>query len=187
MHKTTSPQIGDAPCHRDRRERYLRKYKNWGPKPVERSLVKTGIQELEPYVEKPRKSAPHYLSGNHPVTRSVKIEPENTSNLTIIRLGEPNVVMIDRQCRTPTIPSRLKIKTSMTPKSHTSTREYDHSKSLSWKYYGEVDNQMGCLTEHIRVRQTPRLYAHTALFSSRNPSSLLTTPTNSSSRFQTTY
>lgn len=186
MHKTSSPQIGEAPCRRNKREEYLRKYKNWGAKPVERSLQKTGIQELEPYQERPRKSVPHYITGSNSVQKPIQAEETNQNVMTVIRMGDPTVVLIDRQCRTPTIPSRLKLKSPTKPRVHSTTRNYDQSKSLSWKYYGEVDNVMGCLTEHIRVRQTPRIYAKTALFSSRN-TSLLTTPTNSSSRFQSTY
>ena len=177
-----------------RKEKYLKRYKDKEePKIRGSNLPKIGIQELAPRPEKPRRRPPHYLTISDSTPTTVTNENVKTRELdlehgiiynepcfTNIQMGDPLAVMNKHKSRLPSRPI-TRTTTRSVPRSHSrpkstidSFRTYDPSKSISWKYFGEVDNQMGVLTEHIRVKRDPKLYAKTVNFSSRSP--LTSTP-----------
>ena len=189
-----SPQIGEPPNVLKRKQKYLNRYREKEtPKIRGENLPKIGIQELAPRPEKPRKRPPHYLtisgSAQNAEAKEV-VKPRgfdlehgiiyNEPCFTNIQMGDPLVVLNQYKSKLPSRPKTRSMAKTL-PRSHSrpkstveSYRRYDPSKSISWKYFGEVDNQMGVLTEHIRVRRDPKIYAKTVNFSSRSP--LTSTP-----------
>ena len=188
--RVNSSQIGGPPRVLSKRERYLQKYKARDkPKILERQILKAGIKELEPLPEKPRRHPPQYISFSsaekehmrNSCSEEIK-ERENKDfpTCTSIVVGDPFAVFTQHSCRTPTLP-KSRASTSHGPKQHSrcrtsdeNFRNYDQAKSITWKYFGEVDSQMGCLTEHIRVRKPAKIYAKTLQFSTKGGLSLTT-------------
>ena len=119
-----------------------------------------------------RKRPPKYISLSNSLPRELPKPIDNSQKFSTVQIGCDDVVYVHHNARTPA-PMHTRPSTAVVRFSNKSLKQYDQNKNMSWKYYGEIDNQMGCLTEHIQIKEKkPRIYARSSQFHSRFTSSL---------------